>query len=572
MPRQDINPQWTRKTRNDINHNFTELYGEVDNFIEIITDEVVGNIINSAKILWESPVETYADLPLNEQEGVARMVRDTGKVYRFNGVGWVEIQEIDPTAINEVDSRLSKRIKDTFYYSEIKVNSLYDEISHTKYLLTAVPHADASGNVIKIQKGFANDYFDNGTEIPREFASRHGASLVTNASIFTSSKLAGIHIKEGVILQSTPYSTNWTLGFTEDNEMKMYPPDVSAEDILNDGVINAWTAFFPMITDGEPVGDEVWGVIGNPKIPNPRQVIAQMPNKDLLFLTCEGRINTSIGMTYEDCIRILSNLGVQNAYCLDGGGSAQTIHNNILLGNLIDDGLTKERPVYDFIYFKKPIDKANEVSNKDLGDISAIVKKLDNHFINKYSGDTFEGRMSFNDFMYLAKDKAIYGRTDGGDVERLLGWVNDRLYFGNSRTPLSFQTDRVITAVVNGQSHYVGVVPNNPEWIDVTTWLNGWQSREDRKVSYIKVQDKVTIRGWAVAGTNAGTGTSNPMFQLPAGYRPTQQLGFSTPVISGSREAQNVFIYPNGNVAVQYAFTNPGVNTGVEIDITFTTL
>src|SRR5690606_3244831 len=42
--------------------------------------------------------------------GLTAMVRDTGKVYRYEGLMWKEIQDIDPTAINEVDSRLTSQL------------------------------------------------------------------------------------------------------------------------------------------------------------------------------------------------------------------------------------------------------------------------------------------------------------------------------------------------------------------------------------------------------------------------------------------------------------------------------
>lgn len=67
------------------------------------------------KLNWHTPVNTFADLatayPLAEK-GYTSMVRDTGKVYRHNGTEWQEIQDIDPTVINEVDTRLTQQLAD----------------------------------------------------------------------------------------------------------------------------------------------------------------------------------------------------------------------------------------------------------------------------------------------------------------------------------------------------------------------------------------------------------------------------------------------------------------------------
>src|SRR5690625_3264638 len=86
---------------------FHELYGVVYDLIGTITEEAFEKIIDGSKIVWNEPVDEYGDLPTEADEGETRMVRDTGKVYRFDGDEWMEIQDIDATAINEVETRLS---------------------------------------------------------------------------------------------------------------------------------------------------------------------------------------------------------------------------------------------------------------------------------------------------------------------------------------------------------------------------------------------------------------------------------------------------------------------------------
>lgn len=108
---------WDRETRNGINDNWDIIEGnsrklenDFKNVVDSITDEVVGQLVDSAKLDWEDPVDTYNDLPANAEVGETRMVRDTGKVYRFNGSAWVEIQQIDAGPVNEVDSRLTAQL------------------------------------------------------------------------------------------------------------------------------------------------------------------------------------------------------------------------------------------------------------------------------------------------------------------------------------------------------------------------------------------------------------------------------------------------------------------------------
>ena len=96
-----------------MNDNFKELYEDVDKYQSKITDKVYSEIVDSAKLDWKEPVSTYSSLPSISTIGETRMTRDTGKVYRYDGKTWKEIQEIDASPVNEVDARLTSQLNDT---------------------------------------------------------------------------------------------------------------------------------------------------------------------------------------------------------------------------------------------------------------------------------------------------------------------------------------------------------------------------------------------------------------------------------------------------------------------------
>lgn len=468
--------------------------------------------------------------------------------------------------IKDVDSQLAQ----TVYYDEIKVERRRDSLTNTEYWITKIPYLDNEGNLIKIKKGFANDSINSNPETPRSFADRTGASVVSNASIWSGGSIVGIHIKDGQVFQDTQPHSNYILGFTEDRTMKMYPPTTPIETIIDDGVTNTWTAFYPMIINGIEANPDIYNVISNPSEPNPRNVISMLPNKDLILFTCAGREDDNIGMTYSDCIRILKEIGVEQAYCLDGGGSAQTIVYNSFYGGLVDNNMSSERQVYDFIYFQKESNKSVEPSRKAIGDISVRTRRLENRLINKY-GDDVKGRLKFKDYIYLDNGKALYGyKSDGVGVERLL-YISpdDRMYIGDPDLPISIQSSNSIIFSMQGQSYYVGVVPNNPSWIKPVL-LGNWRVGLSRNIEYIKVQDRVNIRGLAIGGQG---GTSDFIFTLPSDLRPKQQIIIPVSVMSGQiGEINSVVIYPNGNVCTLHPFQSPTENTGVHIDLSFTTL
>src|SRR5699024_2880857 len=103
---------WSELERNKTNENWDIIEGSYNGVVGKISDEVVGHLIDSAKLNWKEPVDSFADLPSAASEGDTRMARDTGKVYRFNGEVWQEIQQIDAGPVNELDERLTTQLAD----------------------------------------------------------------------------------------------------------------------------------------------------------------------------------------------------------------------------------------------------------------------------------------------------------------------------------------------------------------------------------------------------------------------------------------------------------------------------
>src|SRR5699024_8672407 len=104
---------WNRDERNKTNENWDEIEGNYNNVVENVSEKAFDKVVDAAKLNWKEPVDAFEKLPSDAVEGETRMVRDTGKVYRYNGTAWQEIQEIDATAINEVDSRLTLQLSET---------------------------------------------------------------------------------------------------------------------------------------------------------------------------------------------------------------------------------------------------------------------------------------------------------------------------------------------------------------------------------------------------------------------------------------------------------------------------
>lgn len=233
-----------------------------------------------------------------------------------------------------------------------KVTRAFDKESSTYYFLTHINHKDKNGKIIKLKH--AHSIKEQG-ETVREFAQRVNCTLAFNSStmrkVDDGIKPNGVQIIDGKVVQDLRTSA-YILGIRENNQLVAYSPTVAIEEILNDGIMNALTAFGPLIEEHKIVSDELLQIRKNYDDKHPRQVIAQLDNLDILFLSCGGRGFDGKGMTARDVIRILQQHKVKFAYMLDGGGSTSTVVNGELITKKIDKNGTVERPRPNFLYFE----------------------------------------------------------------------------------------------------------------------------------------------------------------------------------------------------------------------------
>ncbi len=232
------------------------------------------------------------------------------------------------------------------------INKYYDSPSATYYFLTRISHKDKDGKLIKLRLAHADK---DGGETVRAFALRTNSTLAFNASTQreegTGIRPQGVQVLGGKVVYDLT-TTAWALGIKDDNELVAYAPTVKGDAILNGGVKNALTAFGPLIQNGITVSTDLMKLRGNYAEKNPRQVIAQLANKDILFLSCGGRGFDGEGMLATDVVRILHTHGVKFAYMLDGGGSTSTVVEGELVTKQIDGNGTRDRLRPNFLYFK----------------------------------------------------------------------------------------------------------------------------------------------------------------------------------------------------------------------------
>ena len=275
---------------------------------------------------------------------------------------------------------------------QIKESAYYNEISYvsgrkfdTTYKIVHIPHRDSDGNLIKLRKGISGSNPSKPDHITaRDFAKQTSATFVANASTGSGSqlKLHGQQIYNGQILDSVkdyePLKDRWTLAMADDNTLTSFPPNITAKEIKDKGYNNTFSGFGPLIMEGKKVYTE-GDYSPNSEASHPRTVIAQLPNKDILIFTCDGRITGRTlhqkGMTLNEVTEVLySHYGdIEFAYNLDGGGSSSAVLRSRMLNKPSDNNNKSERKLLDFIYVGKDPrqirDKDIQKAYEDIGDL-----------------------------------------------------------------------------------------------------------------------------------------------------------------------------------------------------------
>ena len=325
---------------------------------------------------------------------------------------------------------VKEKVTDDPYYSEVSYSKHIDNITGSVYHVVKIPNKDDNGNLIKLKRGIS----DAPAESARNYSSKNNHTFTANASTFKANyELQGKQIQDGNIISNNPTGSRYTLGIKDDNTLVSYDSSVSATTILSDGITTALTGFYPIMENGIKTSENIYSETPHTLQKEPRQVIAQMPNKDLIFLTVEGRKINSPGFSFDDIFRVCQGLGATFAYCLDGGGSTQSVLRGSLINNINDEMGTKERDVPDFLYIEKDTDNNNSVrsQHKDIGyiskDIKDIYSKLEDWFTwKKYYEFTGWKNITFqNGWVSTSTDPNEWGVGREGNTVHIKGMVKD---------------------------------------------------------------------------------------------------------------------------------------------------
>ena len=203
-----------------------------------------------------------------------------------------------------------------------------------------------------LKSAFSSGEFGGKTQDTSAIAEDNDATLAINGD-FYSARNDGIVIRNGVLYRNEPARNG--LAIYKDGTMKVYDEtEVSAEDLLADGVWNTYSFGPALLVDGA-LGEDLdsYEAEANPKHPiqgsQPRTGIGIIGQNHFVFVVVDGRDEGySKGVTLTEFAQIFKDLGCTTAYNLDGGGSSTLYYQGEIVNQPAGRG--NERAISDILY------------------------------------------------------------------------------------------------------------------------------------------------------------------------------------------------------------------------------
>ena len=160
---------------------------------------------------------------------------------------------------------------------------------------------------------------------------------------------SGYVIRNGVAYRETSDGEDILVLYADGSMKVLDSDDVTVQELLDQGVWQAWSFGPGLLSDGEvTVGENT--EVSRAMNSNPRTAIGQIDDNHYVFVVSDGRTDESKGLSLYELAEFMESLGCRTAYNLDGGGSSTMYFNGSVINNPTTNGRIRERAVSDIVY------------------------------------------------------------------------------------------------------------------------------------------------------------------------------------------------------------------------------
>ena len=197
-----------------------------------------------------------------------------------------------------------------------------------------------------------NSFGTNVTAKTSVTAADNNAILAVNGDYYGANS-SGYVIRNGVVYRDTvrENSNNGDLAIYKDGSFKIiYEDQISAEQLVNDGVVNL-LAFGPALVENGEITVGANTEVGQAMASNPRTAIGIIDENHYIIVVSDGRTSESKGLSLYQLAEVMKSYGIKTAYNLDGGGSSTLYCNGQVINKPTTGGnRISERAVSDIVY------------------------------------------------------------------------------------------------------------------------------------------------------------------------------------------------------------------------------
>ena len=196
-----------------------------------------------------------------------------------------------------------------------------------------------------------NTYGTNVTAKTSVTAAENHAILAVNGDYYGANS-TGYVIRNGVVYRDTVRedSSNGDLAIYKDGSFKViYEDEISADQLVKDGVVNL-LAFGPSLVEDGEITVDTNSEVGQSMASNPRTAIGIIDENHYIIVVSDGRTSESEGLSLYQLAEVMKSYDVKTAYNLDGGGSSTLYFNGQVINKPTTNGTISERAVSDIVY------------------------------------------------------------------------------------------------------------------------------------------------------------------------------------------------------------------------------
>lgn len=218
------------------------------------------------------------------------------------------------------------------YYNKgaVWTEEKFDAESSAIYTLTHINKYDAKNNPINFKLRLAYDNYENKNlkENMFEASKATSADKMAIAQYQTSAGWYGLNFADGCKLPTTINENLYTLGFTNERELKLYQNSIGYEQLVNDGIVNSMGVAGILIQDGAITATEYINKIPQYNVKTSRVAIGQNGKTGEIVVLSTGKEDNANkqGMTTSSVASALLSAGCTIATELCEGDNSEMMN------------------------------------------------------------------------------------------------------------------------------------------------------------------------------------------------------------------------------------------------------